>query len=68
MDVQQIKEVVEASNLDMALALGGLMGVVRVAAEVLLWVGARTPNKVGLGLNILAKIIAYFGAGKPKKL
>lgn len=56
---------------DQAAVVAAIMGGLRVTAEILLVVGKVLPSKytrIGIAVQILAKVIAWGGVGKPKKL
>jgi len=55
-------------GVDGVFIAGAVMGFLRLTAEALLLGESKMSNKWGLVFKILAKVIAYFGAGKPKKL
>jgi hypothetical protein len=50
---------------------GGLMGGLRITAEILLLINKLIPGKfqkISIGLKFIAKVVAWAGVGKPKKL
>ena len=68
MSGQELCNAAIALNLDAGIIAGSAMGLLRITAEFLLLCSNKTPTKIGTALKVAAKLIAFFGLGKPKKL
>jgi hypothetical protein len=54
--------------VDYSVVVGSVLGTMRLVAECLLFLGDKLPGRTAIVLKVVAKVAAYFGAGKPKKL